>query len=45
MQCGAYWPSIALYFFVYIWDGKYDDQHRNPNMNNKDHKVGQLTRV
>ena len=20
-----------------------DDQHRNPNMNNKDHQVGQLT--
>ena len=22
---------------------KYDDQNRNPNMNNKDHLVGQLT--
>ena len=23
----------------------WDDQHRNPNMNNKDHLVGQLTKV
>ena len=23
--------------------GNIDDQHRNPNMNNKDHMVGQLT--
>ena len=30
--------------FLCIWDGKYDDQHRNPNMNNKDHQVGQLTK-
>merc|ERR1719458_1135950 len=30
--------STILYFFV-IWD----DQHRNPTMNNKDHLVGQLT--
>ena len=29
-----------LYFFV-IWD----DQHRNTNMNTKDHLVGQLTKV
>ena len=29
-----------LYFFV-IWD----DQHRNTNMNNKDHLVGQLTKI
>ena len=30
--------GTMLYFFV-IWD----DQHRNTNMNNKDHQVGQLT--
>ena len=30
--------STILYFFV-IWD----DQYRNPNINDKDHLVGQLT--
>ena len=31
--------------FLCIWDGKYiEDQHRNTNMNDKDHLVGQLTR-
>ena len=34
--------SIALYFFV-SGMGNIDDQHRNPNMNNKDHLVGKLT--
>ena len=33
--------GTMLYFFV-IWDVKYD-QHRNANMKNKDHLVGQLT--
>ena len=32
---GGVGDSIALYYI---------DQHRNPNMNNKDHIVGQLTR-
>ena len=35
--------STILYFFV-SGMGNIDDQHRNPNMNNKDHIVGQLTR-
>ena len=40
---------IDVLYFYYIWDGKYifdvdvDDQHRNTNMNDKDHLVGQLT--
>ena len=36
-------PSVfyiaALYFSV-AWIVKYDDLYRNPNMNNKDHRVG-----
>ena len=35
--------STILYFFV-VWDLKYD-QNRNPNINNRDHLVGQLTSV
>ena len=41
MQCA---PSTILYFFV-SGMGNIDDQHRNPNMNNKGHLVGQLTSV
>ena len=29
-----------LFFFVIL-----DDEHRNTNMNNKDHLVGQLTKI
>ena len=35
------------YIDIYIWghSRQLDDQHRNPNMNNKDHHVGQLTNL
>ena len=40
----AIWASTLLYYTsLNIWDVKYD-QHRNPNINNRDHLVGQLTR-
>ena len=36
---------VVLYISV-IWVAKYiDDHHRNPNNNDKDHLVGQLTRL
>ena len=35
---------IAVLYFSVIWAVKYDDQHRNPNIIDKDHLVRQLTR-
>ena len=37
-------PSIALYY-ISLLSGMWniDDQYRNPNINNRDHLVGQLT--
>ena len=39
-------PTSTLLYYISLLSGLWniDDQHRNPNMNNKDHHVGQLTR-
>ena len=38
--------STSLYYISLIFVlGNADDQYRNPNMNNKDHLAGQLTRM
>ena len=37
------WHIAVLYFFVSGMG--IDDQHRNTNMNDKDHLVGQLTTI
>ena len=45
LQSAVLW-SISLYFvyFSVVWDFKYiDDQHRNPNISNRDHLIGQQT--
>ena len=34
---------MAVLYFSVIWLSNIDDEHRNTNMNNKDHLVGQLT--
>ena len=37
--------GAEIYDEIYmIYDEIYDDQDRNPNLNNRDHLVGQLTR-
>ena len=35
--------SIAQYYISLYLGWEIDDQYKNPNMNNKDHLVGQLT--
>ena len=41
LYCG---PSTSLYYIsLYLGWEILDDQHRNTNMNDKDHLVGQLT--
>ena len=37
------WSNIII--FLCYMGCEIDDQYRNPNMNNKNHLVGQLTRV
>ena len=37
--------SIALYYISLLFGLGNDDQNRNPNMNNRDHLVGQPTIV
>ena len=36
-------PGTSLYYISLYLGWELDDQHRNTNMNDKDHRVGQLT--